>query len=97
MIKRRSFMLLVRVSGGGFKRFVFPLLLPVLEETLLESSQWLSIPLFIFKPHGKGRILPYLYHLNESALSALRKLRECGRIQLVGVETDDVRIFIDLV
>lgn len=97
MIKRRSCLLLVRVNGGGLKRFIFPLLLPLLEETLLETLQWLSIPLLIFRSHAKGRILPHLYHMNEIALSALRKLRDYGRMQLVGVETDDVRIFIDLV
>lgn len=97
MIKRRSCLLLVRVNAGGCKRFILPLLLPVVEETLLENLQWLSIPSAIFKPHGKGRIIQQLYHLNEIALSALRKLRDCGRIQLIGVETDDVRVFVDLV
>lgn len=76
---------------------VLPLFLPVLEETLLENLQWLSIPLTIFKPHAKDHILKQLYNLIEIALSALRELRKYGRFQLVGTETDKVHVFIDLV
>lgn len=93
--KKRNYWLWFKVKTGSRIGFGFPLLLPVLEETLEELYEFLSL----FKPLVKGinPTVGAVFDIPRTGLALLREVRWLGPCNLVEVQSEDVRVDIRLI
>jgi hypothetical protein len=104
--KRQSQFLLVRVSMGGFRRFVIPLPFYVLDITLAAFSDLACLldsvaPKWMQRAKRFGRSTFGTEKVSlEAALNLVLRLlweiRKYGRLRIVEVQSGKVRVFIDL-
>jgi hypothetical protein len=104
--KRQSQLLLVRVSIGGFRRFVIPLPIYVLDITLAAFSDLVAIldslvPKSLQKAKRLGLSTFGAEKISLEAvlnlfLQLLWEVRKYGRLRIVEVQSGKVRVFIDL-
>jgi len=92
--KRPNFFLIIRFRALPRMGIIFPLLLPVLEETIEELADLISC----FKWAGRSGSgwAAALSGLMQLSLETIREIRALGPCQLVQVETAQVRVSADL-
>lgn len=92
-IKRRSWLLVVRVRSGGRFPIIVPVSLAVLHETIMEAKSWLELWEAAAGKHAGYQLacamVQWLFEFVES-------IRAVGRLRLVEVETPEADVFIDL-
>jgi hypothetical protein len=72
----------------------FPLLLPVLEETLEEILEFLSLGKFLF---SRVKVFGLIYNLIQTILDLFREMRNLGPFTLVQVRTDATSVDVRLI
>jgi hypothetical protein len=93
--KQTNSLWLVRIHRPGKFGIVIPLSLAVLQETLYELSGWVGfwIRLLGLSRHRVGEMVRGLLQAGTEILWSLRRL---GRMRMVDVDTQDVRVTVDL-
>lgn len=85
---------MIRIRTTGRMRLAFPLLLPVLEETLEEAGDWMGIWVKLIPKPKSPLILADLFL--QSCLELLREFRKLGSWHLIKIDTPEARVYIDL-
>lgn len=93
--RRRNWWLWLKVRTSSRRGFGVPLLLPVLEETMEELYDFMSL----WKPLLRRAKSPVaaVFNILQAALELIREVRQLGPCTLVDVRTEDVRVDIRLV
>lgn len=93
--KRRSFFIWVKIKTSSRFGLAFPLMMPVIEETLEEIHESFSL----LKPLLKGVKPPVGAALDipRAGLEMIREVRCLGPCSLVEVQSNDVKVDIRLV
>lgn len=93
--KRRNFFIWVKIRTSARFGFAFPLIIPVIEETLEEVHEFLSL----WKPLLKGVKPPVRAAMDipRAGLEMIREVRCLGPCSLVEVHSEDVKVDIRLV
>lgn len=94
MNKRPNFFLIIGFRTLPRMGIIFPLLLPVLEETIEEWADLISCFKWAGRS-GSGRAAA-LSGLMQLSLETIREIRALGPCRLVRVEADQVRVSVDL-
>lgn len=85
---------MIRIRTTGQMRLAFPLLLPVLEETLEEAGDWMGIWVKLIPNKQSPLVLAGLFL--QSCLELLAEFRKLGSWHLIKVDTPEARVYIDL-
>lgn len=95
MWNKRNFFIWVKIRTSSRFGFAFPLMMPVIEETLEEIHEFLSL----FKPLLKGVKLPAgaAIDIPRVGLELIREVRCLGPCSLVEVRGKDVKVDIRLI
>jgi len=92
--RRRNFAIWVGWRAFPRHGWGFPLLLPVLEETLEEILEFLSLGKFLL---SRVKVIGLIYSLIQTMIDLLRELRNLGPLTLVQVRTDDTSVDVRLI
>lgn len=93
--RRRNLFLWIGVRASSRIGRGFPLLLPVVEETVEEIHEFLSLckPLFNI---GKNP-MRNIFFLSRTALELIREARELGPYTLIQVQSEEVNVDVRLI
>ena len=90
--RKRSNFLLIRCSLGGIKRFTIPIPLFVIDITLEAIADLAMVGDLFFRIWGKRLNLNILVRMS---IEVINELRRYDQWQLVRVETEKVKVYID--
>lgn len=90
--KKRSSFLLIRCSPGGIKSFTIPIPLWVIDTTLEAVADLAMVGDLFLRMGGKRLNLNFFVRMS---IELINELRRYGRWQMMRVETEKAKVYID--